>query len=156
LIPLDMPVQTYSPALVEFIRPTEGLKLTVYCCSGGKLTQGYGHTGGVTKASPPITREQAEKWLIEDLDKAAAIVRRKVKVPLTQGQFDAMTSFVFNNKLREFYNSTMLRLLNAGDYAGAAAQLPRWCKVVKPDGTVKVEPGLVTRRAKEREMFEGD
>jgi lysozyme len=154
----DIP-QTYSPAAVALVQQAEGLSLVPYCCPGGHMTIGYGATRlpsgkKVTMATPPITKEQAVAMLHWDLDSAAAVVRKRVKVPLTQGQFDALTSFVFNNKLQPFYDSTLLRLLNAGDYVGCAGQFHRWVHVVKPDGTVVEEPGLVTRRAAEKAMFE--
>jgi lysozyme len=71
-----------------------------------------------------------------------------VTVPLNQNQFDALVSFTENEGATSFEESTLLRLLNAGDYAGAAAQFDRW---VYQKG--RVLPGLVDRRQQEAALF---
>jgi lysozyme len=81
--------------------------------------------------------------------KFEAGVKRLVKVPLAQGQFDALVSFSFNVGLGALGSSTLLRKLNAGDYRGAAAEFPRWNKAGG-----KVYEGLTRRRAAERSLFE--
>ena len=73
-----------------------------------------------------------------------------VQVPLTQGQYDALVSFAYNLGLAALKSSTLLRLLNARNYAGAAAQFPRWNRAGG-----KVLPGLTRRREAERVMFLG-
>jgi lysozyme len=88
------------------------------------------------------------EWLDEDLKEAEDAVNRLVKVPLTQGQFDALASFVFNLGEGQFSKSTLLKLLNAGSYDGARDQFKRW---VYDNG--KVQPGLVKRRMGEAERF---
>jgi lysozyme len=95
-----------------------------------------------------ITQAQADAWLREDLAKAAACVNANVKVPLTQNQFDALTDFCFNVGVGNFIASTLLRLLNAGNYAGAATQFDRWNLAAG-----RVLPGLVKRRLAERQLF---
>ena len=110
--------------------------------------RGYGTTAGV-KQGQTITKERADELLREDVARFEAQVLRLVKVPLTQGQFDALTSFVYNLGAGNLGNSTLLRLLNAGDYKGAAAQFDRWNKAGG-----KVLAGLVRRRAAERALFE--
>jgi lysozyme len=72
-------------------------------------------------------------------------------VSLNQGQYDALVDFTYNLGPAALQGSTLLRKLNAGDYAGAAAEFPKWCHAGRA-----VLPGLVTRRARERAMFEGD
>ena len=96
------------------------------------------------------TAEQATAWLREDVQWAEAAVGTLVKVPLTQPQFDALVSFVFNVGHGAFGRSTMLSRLNAGDYQGAADQFPAWNR-----GASGVLPGLVARRAAERALFLG-
>ncbi len=131
-----------------FIKEKEGLRLEAYRCSAGVLTIGYGHTAGVVSGMK-IDLAQAEKFFLDDLEqKAESVVNRLVKVPLTQGQYDALVSFTFNLGAGNLMKSTLLRLLNAGDYAGAAGQFERW---VKSGG--KVTAGLVKRRKEEKEMF---
>lgn len=149
-----------SDQALEFIRHHEGCELRAYpdpgSADGNPWTIGVGHTKGVKKGDT-CTVEQAMAWLREDIQVAEAAVNRLVKVPLTQAQFDALVSFVFNVGADEdvdtvaegLGDSTLLRLLNAGDYAGAAAQFKRWNK---NDG--RVMAGLTTRRAAEAKMFE--
>lgn len=125
----------------------EGCRLHAYADSAGVPTIGWGHTRGV-KLGDRCSQEQADMWLTQDLEDAGAAVASLVKVPLTQGQFDALTSFVFNLGARRLAESTLLILLNKRDYHGAAAQFARW---VHSDG--KVLDGLVRRRAAEAKLF---
>lgn len=134
---------------LELIKGFEGLRLSAYQDSGGVWTIGYGHTRGV-KPGDRITEAQAEAYLREDTGWAQQAVRDLVRVPLSQGQFDALTSFTFNLGRGALEQSTLLRKLNAGDYAGAQAEFARW---VHDDG--RVLQGLVRRRAAEAELFGG-
>lgn len=134
---------------LALIRQFEGLRLAAYRCPAGIATIGYGSTAGV-KMGQTITSARAEELLREDVRQFEAAVSRLVKVPLTQGQHDALVSFAFNLGAKALEKSTLLRLLNAGDYSGTAAQFDRW---VYASG--KKLPGLVKRRAAERALFEG-
>jgi lysozyme len=136
-----------SPAGIALIQAHEGLRLTAYRDAGGVWTIGYGSTGGVRRGMT-ITRDQAVLRLYHDLDTAESAVNSRVTVPLSQPQFDALVSLVFNIGGGAFRKSTLLQKLNAGDYAGAANEFNRW---VKAKG--RVLPGLVTRRAAERSLF---
>lgn len=132
---------------INLVKRFEGLELKAYRDSVGILTIGYGHTHAV-KAGDVITGEQADVFLREDLQVAELTINTNVKVKLTQGQFDALVSFVFNLGSGNFVKSTLIRKLNAGDYAGAANEFGKW---VNAGG--KKLPGLVKRRAAEREVF---
>lgn len=132
---------------VALIKEYEGLRLRAYHDSGGVATIGYGHTNGV-KMGQSITEEQAEAFLKNDLVIFERSVSDLVKVPVSQHQFDALVSFTYNLGGGALQKSTLLRLLNQGDYAGAADQFERW----KYDGG-KVLQGLVRRRAAEKELF---
>lgn len=132
---------------INLVKRFEGLELKAYRDSVGILTIGYGHTLAV-KAADMITGAQADAFLREDLQVAELIVNTNVKVKLTQGQFDALVSFVFNLGSGNFVKSTLIKKLNAGDYAGAADEFRKW---VNAGG--KKLPGLVKRRAAEREVF---
>jgi lysozyme len=134
-----------SGACRALVRQFEGCRLQAYLCPAGVPTIGVGHTRNV-KLGDRCSQEQADLWLTQDLDDA---VTSLVKVPLTQGQFDALTSFVFNLGMRRLAESTLLILLNKRDYHGAAAQFARW---VRSDG--QVLDGLVRRRAAEAKLFE--
>ncbi len=91
---------------------------------------------------------QADSALISDLAQCERAVNRLVKVTLTQNQFDALVSFVFNVGSGNLQSSTLLRKLNSGDYKGAADEFLRWNKAAG-----KVMNGLVARRTAEREFF---
>lgn len=137
---------------LELIKISEGLETEAYPDPGNRITGepwtiGYGHMRGVRRGDT-CTEEQATDWLRADLAAAEGAVRRLVDVPLSQMQFDALVSFVFNVGAGAFGNSTLLRLLNAGDATGAAAQFRRWNR-----GADGVLPGLVVRRAAERTLF---
>ena len=137
---------------LEFIRHHEGLETKAYpdpgSDDGHPWTIGVGHTKGVKKGDT-CTVEQAMAWLREDVRDAEVAVLRLVKVPLKQSQFDSLVSFVFNVGAGALEKSTLLRMLNSGDYFGAAVQFERWNK---NDG--RVMAGLTRRRKEERDLFE--
>lgn len=139
-------MQTSNNGL-NLIKRFEGLRLEAYRDSVGIPTIGYGHTHGV-KMGDVITGAQADAFLREDLQVAELTINTNVKVKLTQGQLDALASFVFNLGSGNFVKSTLLKKLNTGDYAGAADEFGKW---VNAGG--KKLPGLVNRRAAEREVF---
>lgn len=132
---------------LELIKKYEGLELDAYLCPAGVWTIGYGHTGDV-KPSQTCSKEEAIGWLKEDVKWAERAVQELSEVFLTQSQFDALVSLVFNIGRGNFASSTLLRKLNAEDYEGAADEFPKWRKAGG-----KVLRGLELRRAEEREMF---
>lgn len=137
---------------LALIKVSEGLEVEAYPDPGNRITGdpwtiGYGHTRNVRRGDT-CDEAQATAWLREDLQAAEGAVRYLVDVPLSQGQFDALVSFVFNCGASAFGNSTLLRLLNGGDAAGASEQFKRWNRGA--DGPL---PGLVVRRAAERDLF---
>lgn len=137
---------------VALIKEFEGCKLTAYQDSVGVWTIGYGWTqpvdGKPIRAGMTIKQETAERLLKTGLVSYESDVCRLVKVGLTQGQFDALVSFTYNLGARSLSTSTLLRKLNAGDYAGAADEFLRWNK-----GGGKVLNGLTRRREAERALF---
>ena len=136
-----------SQAGLNLIKSHEGLRTTAYQDPVGVWTIGYGHTG-TAKPGQKITEAQAEQLLRQDVGWAQDAVRKNVKVPLTQGQFDSLVSFTFNLGAGALGRSTLLKKLNAGDYAGAQAEFG---KFVHAGG--RVLPGLVRRRNEEAQMF---
>lgn len=134
---------------LALIRQFEGLRLRAYRDAVNVPTIGYGHTAGV-KMGQEITRERAEELLLAEVERFEGYVERLVTVPLTQGQFDALVAWTYNLGPGALEKSTMLRRLNAGDYASAAAELERWNRAGG-----QVLAGLVRRRAAERALFEG-
>lgn len=138
---------------VAALQQREGLSLTVYNDTAGKATVGYGHLiGAMENFDNGITQEQAALLLESDVSHAENAVAALVTVPLNQAQFDALVSFTFNAGVSAFRNSTLLQVLNAGNYAGAAEQIGRWVYVTR--GGVKVaDAGLQNRRGSEMMQF---
>lgn len=143
---------TPSADAYALIKRHEGLRLHAYRDPVGIWTIGWGHTEGVTRGQT-ISLHQAEALLAHDVGRAAQAVSRLVTVPLNQGMFDALTSFVFNLGEGRLADSTLLILLNGQDYAGAAREFGRWVKGTV-DGRKVNLPGLVKRRTEERALFE--
>lgn len=138
----------YSLSGEHLTEQFEGCKLAAYQDQGGRWTCGFGHTSGVT-AETTCTPQQAEEWLMQDIQTAASNVNRLVTIPLTQSEFDSLCDFCYNVGGGNFASSTMLKLLNAGDTAGAADQFERWDKVGG-----QVVAGLLRRRIAEKQEFE--
>lgn len=135
---------------IESTEAFEGLRLTSYQDGGGVWTIGYGHTGPDIASHVTISQAQAERYLRADLVTAVHAVEQDVKVPLTQGEFDALVDFTFNVGSGALQMSTLLRLLNAGEYEAAAAQFARWDHV-----GAKAVVGLLQRRLVEAAEFRG-
>ncbi|SLJ84516.1 lysozyme [Psychrobacter sp. DAB_AL43B] len=138
---------------IEHLKLSEGLRLKAYQDTGKVWTIGYGHTsaaGGLkVYQGLAITHGQAEQLLKDDLERMTyPVIKRLVKVDLTQGQFDALCSFIYNLGEGQVSTSTLLKLLNKGDYKGASNQFGRW---IYDNG--KKFGGLVTRREDEKELF---
>ena len=135
-------------ALLALIRKFEGLRLKPYRCPAGVPTIGYGHTGPDVKPGLVITQQQADQLLVNDLAKFERGVNALVTVKIKQNQFDALVSFSYNLGLGSLQQSTLLRLLNAGNFQAAADQFLRWNRAGG-----HVVAGLSRRRAAERDMF---
>lgn len=134
---------------VEIVKEFEGFSPCSYICPGGKKTIGFGHAILPDEEfEEPLTISQAETILFEDLHTASAAVNDLVTALLTQAQFDALTSFVYNIGRGNFASSTMLKLLNQRDYEGASREFGRWIY-----GGGKRLPGLIRRREREKEVF---
>ena len=136
---------------IELIKKYEGLILSPYKCPAGILTIGYGHTSTV-KAGMCINKEMAEILLKEDLKTVEKTIKKYVGPALTQNQFDALASFIYNVGSGNFTRSTLLKRLNDEKYNEAADELLRWTKARQPGG-MKELPGLVKRRKEERKLF---
>ena len=133
---------------IRFIAGFEGCRLRAYQDAVGVWTIGYGHTTNVHQGQV-ITKARAVQLLKQDVrDKAADAVRRLVKVPLTQNEFTALVSLVFNIGAGAFESSTLLRLLNGKHYFLASLQFLRWNRA---GGQVLL--GLSRRRRAERRLF---
>lgn len=141
-----------SPAGYALIKQSEGLKLQAYKDSGGIWTIAHGTikypNGKPVREGDTCTEAQALEYLKHDCAWVDAALDRYIKVAVTQNQFDALASFVYNVGESGFQGSKMLAKLNAGDFAAAAANFDRWVYVK----STKVQ-GLVNRRAREKALF---
>ena len=133
---------------LSLIKKFEGCRLKAYYCSGGVLTIGYGHTGGV-KETDVITQEEADKLLKGDILKFEQYVSDNVKVDLDQSQFDALVAWTFNLGPGNLRESTMLKKLNNEDYESVPFEMRRWNKAGG-----KTLDGLIRRREAESLLFE--
>ena len=135
---------------LAFIADFEGCRTEAYPDPGTgnqPYTIGFGHTGGV-RPSDICSLADAKIWLEQDCNKAWQYIDDHVDVELNQNQKDALISFVFNCGEHNFRASTMLTLLNQGNYGAAASQFTRWNRA---NGAVM--PGLTRRRKAEAELF---
>ena len=154
-----------SQKCIEQIKKDEGVRNRPYQCPALLYTVGVGHVIDPSHAKVPfanrkqlpipdgwdrvLSAEEIDEILRKDLARFESGVLRLIKVPMTQGQFDALVSFSFNVGLGNLQNSTLRMKINREDYAGAAEQFLVWTKAGG-----RVLPGLVKRRAHEKEMFE--
>ena len=143
-------MQTSEKGL-EFITKHEGEVLSVYDDVAGFPTIGVGHLirDDDPDFSGGITHVQAIELLREDARHAEDSVSSRVTVDLTQTQYDALVSFVFNIGGGAFRNSTLRRLLNQGQYDDVPEQLRRWNKAGG-----RVVQGLKNRREAECRLWQ--
>lgn len=175
---------TCSDAGLNLIKSHEGVRLTAYLCPANRLTIGYGHVllpkwdfGAFNRIGSTelarlvadcqarrvvtheaqvllkIRQDQADAFLAKDVQQVAHFLN-SVLPPLNQHQFDALVSFVFNIGQGQFATSTLRKKLQFGDMSGAAKEFDRWVKGTDKHGHKITLPGLVTRRAAERGLFE--
>jgi lysozyme len=161
----EIPTRLSEAGLAHLVR-LEGLRLQMYRDSAGYPTIGIGHlltarelaTGVILLDGAPvmwrdgITEAEAHAICQQDVAWAVKAVRQSVQVPLQPHQFDALVSFTFNVGPGAFGGSTLLRRLNAGDYAAVPEQLMRWVYLGTPK---KKSRGLENRRKAEAELWTG-
>ena len=144
----------YSKNGLHLTEHFEGCRLTAYPdpgSGGDPWTIGYGHTGPDVHPGLVITQEQAEQLLQQDVAKAVATVNERIKIELSQDEFDALVDFVFNCGCGNFNSSTLLKKLNQGDKEGAANEFLKWDMAAG-----KHLAGLARRREAEMKLFLGD
>ena len=153
--------ETISDDGIELIKRFEGLHkvqpdglISSYRCAAGVWTIGWGSTKGI-RSGMKITVEEAEEKLRDDLKTAESAVKQHVSVPLSQGQYDALVSFIFNLGSGNFRSSSLLKRLNRGLYDDVPEQLLRWNKA-RVGGKLTVLRGLTRRRAAEAAIFSRD
>lgn len=132
---------------LELIKEFEGFRANAYLCPAGVPTIGYGETQGV-KLGMTTTEPEASAKLEKRYDEFEADVLKNVKVTVTENQLGALVSFAYNLGVGNLQRSTLLKLLNAGNYTGAANEFGKWNMAAG-----KVLPGLVRRREAEKQLF---
>lgn len=146
---------------LDLIKFWESLKLVVYLCPANYWTIGYGHyirgfdktrdTRTIMADNPfpdGITKLEALKILADDVVDAQAAVLRLIKVPLTDGQYDALVSFTFNLGAGRLQASTLRRRVNANLHSEAVVELRKWVY-----GGGKRLNGLIKRRNMEAAFY---
>ncbi len=134
-----------SPQGLELLVGREGCRLTPYQDTVGVWTDGYGNTVGVIPNGPPITQVKAEEDFARNLLRFESAINSHVTQHLEQHQFDALVSFAYNVGVGAFEASTLLKCINSGQMAEAAAQFDRW----------HIPPEITSRRNGEKAQFMG-
>ena len=93
------------------------------------------------------TQEEADQWLLEDVQRVVDAINADITISIDQDEFDAL-DFGFNLGIHNLESSTLWKLLNEGDFEGAAAQFPRWDRA----GGREIG-GLLRRRLEEQQVF---
>jgi lysozyme len=138
-----------SAAGLDLLKRSEGFRSHAYLDLEGKPTIGYGHRMLDSESFPDgIDEAKAELMVREDIRTAEQAVGRLVRVPLSQGQFDALVDFCFNLGSRRLAASTLLGELNSGRYSAAAVELLRW-----DHAGAEVSAGLKARREAEFRLW---
>lgn len=142
---------TLSAAALVGLALSEGFTdRAVQPLPGDKWTYGFGTTEGV-RPGDTITPPKALERKLRDVQNFEGALKQCVTVPLAQHEYDAYVSLAYNIGSTAFCGSTLVRLLNAGDYAGACQQILRWDRF-------KGQPvrGLTLRRQREHALCISD
>ncbi len=147
-------LKPYKVKNIDLIKRHEGLRLKAYLPTpNDKWTIGWGHTKTAYEGMV-IDEARAEQLLRSDILWVESAINSSVTKPITQNQFDALASLIYNIGATNFRRSSVLRKLNEGDYQGAANAFLMWNKQRnKKTGKMDVLNGLVKRRNEERELF---
>ncbi len=135
---------------IALIKKFEGCELEAYQCSAKVWTIGYGHTKDVNEGDT-WSQSHAEHMLEVELHEYESYINEYVTAPLSQNQFDALVSWVYNLGPANLKASTLLKVVNAEDYAGVPAQIKRWNKAGG-----EILDGLIRRREAEARLFNDD
>jgi lysozyme len=147
--------QTYQKNLLAFLIAEEGIRNRVYKDQAGKDTIGIGHLikpGEERFLSVTLSPKEIEDLFFSDIAQTENTIKSLVKVPLNENQKIALVSLVFNIGPTAFKNSTLLKLLNDGDYNKASLEFPRWVYITL-NGNKQISKGLQNRRFREQLLF---
>lgn len=138
----------YSAQGMDLTKNFESCRLTAYQDVRGIWTCGWGSTGPDVVEGTTWTQGEADSRLVVDMQRAIGAVNKLVTAPLSQGEFDSLCDFCYNCGIGAFEGSTMLKLINAGDFAGAAEEFAKW-----DHASGQVVAGLLRRRIAEEKEF---
>jgi len=147
--------KTYQKNLLAFLIAEEGVRNRVYKDQAGKDTIGIGHLiqpGEERFLSVTISPKEIEDLFFSDIAQTENTIKSLVKVPLNENQKIALVSLVFNIGPTAFKNSTLLKLLNDGDFNKASLEFPRWVYITL-NGQKQISKGLQNRRFREQLLF---
>lgn len=143
----------FSANGLQLLKNLEGFRGKPYKCAAGRDTVGYGTV--ITPAevakytAVPISREEAEKLALQKVNEILFVMKKVIRVQLTQNQIDATVCFIYNIGVNAFKSSTFLRKLNDHNFQGTALEMSRWVH----DDHGNVIDGLVARHQKEKDLF---
>ena len=133
--------------------PRGGVALKTYRCAAGVPTIGWGETDpDKATMGGRCTKEQADRWLLDDITQRTAQVRALLKRHAEPYQLGAMVSLTYNIGVGAFAKSTVLKAFNRGDVAAAGRAFRLWNKA-KVNGVLTELAGLTRRRAAEEALF---
>ena len=139
---------TASIEAINLIKIFEGFKGKAYICPAGFRTIGYGHLLTANDKLDNISEKEADRLLYQDIARAQHSVERNIRINLTQGQFDALTSFTFNLGAATLQRSTLRQKINRLEHEDIPKEFMRW---VYSNG--RKLPGLVRRREAEIAIY---
>ena len=139
---------------LDLIKKFEGFRPNIYLCPAGKPTIGYGHCIGEHERFDMVSPEEADTLLRSDVQIAENLINTHVTVPLTQGQFDALVSIIYNFGGGAFLHTEAFRDLQEKKYDAAALNLfSRDQGITRINGVIS--EGLVHRRQAEWGLWNG-
>lgn len=139
--------------VIDLIKNFEGFMGTAYLCPAGVWTIGYGTTYGVKKGDE-ITEAEATQRLLDWFKTPSQSIKKAIKVPISDNEFGAIMSLVYNVGVGAILKSTLLKKLNANDKTGASNEFLRWDKI-RVNGKLQSSNGLAKRRKVEKMVFDG-
>ena len=159
---LDALIEKHAPkawdghcneAGLAIIKRFEGWSSSVYQCSAGRWTIGWGSTwdydgNPVTADHPNIKKDKGEYLLRREIRHSETAVRKLIKAELTPNMFSSLVSFCYNVGSGNLQRSSLRMKANRGNYEGAADEFPKWRRAGG-----RILKGLVRRRASERQLF---
>lgn len=143
---------TLNEKSLDLIKSFEQLRLKVYPDQAGLPTIGWGHLIKPDENLTEITKEQADDLLKKDLQIAEDAANKYIHVRLSDNQYGAIVSFIFNTGVQAFRGSTLLRKLNQGQFEEVPEHIAEWNKVTK-NGVKQISNGLVNRRMAEIKLW---